>query len=194
MLPERFTKKIVVTVDGGCWVWTAAKNNQGYGVLTVGSRRLGTKRVVLAHRFSYESEVGAIPDGMELDHLCHRPICVNPNHLRPKDHSGNMQNSRSALKQFCKNGHERTPENTYVRKDRCGQKQCKVCNVEKNRRRYKPTGTPTNALKTHCKRGHEFTPENTVWLRNGTARQCRTCAQAQARDKYLQQKGGTKRG
>jgi len=172
MLPDRFLDKISPEPNTGCWLWTAATNNQGYGVLT---HTTDKKRVVLAHRFAFKSERGEIPEDRELDHLCRTPLCVNPSHLEPKTHGGNMQNSRSALKEFCANGHERTPENTYIRKDRSGSKQCRVCSVEANRQRYRPTGNPQNTRKTHCKRGHAFTPENTRWIRNHTARQCRAC-------------------
>jgi hypothetical protein len=175
MLPDRFLDKISPEPNTGCWLWSAATNNQGYGVLTHVTDK---KRVVLAHRFAYQAERGPIPEGLELDHECHTPLCVNPYHVEPKTHTGNMKNSLPALKQYCANGHLRTPENTYVRKDKPGRKQCKVCNVETSRRRYIPTGRPQNAVKTHCKRGHEFTPDNIYIARPGTprqSRQCKTC-------------------
>src|SRR2546423_15677330 len=106
MLPERFLDKISPEPNTGCWFWLAAINNKGYGMLTVCD---GRKHVMLAHRFSYLSEIGPIPPGKELDHTCHTPMCVNPRHVKPKTHSGNMLNSMPALKLFCKHGHERTP-------------------------------------------------------------------------------------
>ena len=36
---------------------------------------------VLAHRFAYEMFVGAIPEGMQIDHLCQNKRCVNPEHM-----------------------------------------------------------------------------------------------------------------
>jgi segregation and condensation protein B len=37
----------------------------------------------MAHRQSYRLIVGKIPVGLELDHLCRVPRCVNPYHLEP---------------------------------------------------------------------------------------------------------------
>lgn len=35
--------------------------------------------------------------------------------------------------------------------------------------------------KTHCPKGHAYSPENTMWIKNGTARNCRECARALGR-------------
>ncbi|WP_369010576.1 HNH endonuclease signature motif containing protein, partial [Bacillus cereus] len=44
-----------------------------------------------AHRYVYENLSGPIPEGMELDHLCRNPPCVNPDHLDPVTHEENMR-------------------------------------------------------------------------------------------------------
>ena len=71
---ERFWSKVNKTDT--CWIWTAAKNQDGHG-------RFRHGRLVLAHRFAYELLVGPIPKGLDLDHLCQNPACVNPAHLEP---------------------------------------------------------------------------------------------------------------
>lgn len=70
----RFWAKI--KISRGCWVWTASKNTNGYG-----QYRLNGK-MFLAHRLAYELLEGDIPEGFELDHICHNHECVNPGHLR----------------------------------------------------------------------------------------------------------------
>jgi len=73
-LAERFWAK--VDISGDCWNWTAYKNGQGYGRIIVDGK------VRFAHRVGYEMEVGPIPDGMVIDHICHNEACVKPSHLR----------------------------------------------------------------------------------------------------------------
>lgn len=58
---------------GPCWIWQRAINPQGY---PLGSfTRYGAGKG-LAHRALFEINVGPIPDGMEIDHLCFTPSCV----------------------------------------------------------------------------------------------------------------------
>lgn len=72
---ERFWSKVDKSHPSGCWLWTAACQKSGYGAF--GIRR----RVVLAHRFSYELAHGPIPAGLFVCHACDTPACVNPDHL-----------------------------------------------------------------------------------------------------------------
>lgn len=95
----------------GCLVWQGAINRRGYPVL--GS--------YMAHRLVYELEVGPIPIGMTLDHLCGVPACVNPEHLEVVTASENLRRAHDAWRALgetgpseCKRGHLRTQENTYV--------------------------------------------------------------------------------
>lgn len=63
-----------VVNDAGCWVWQKAKWD-GYGSLWKDGRH------VKAHREYYENAKGPIPPGLQIDHLCRNPSCVNPDHL-----------------------------------------------------------------------------------------------------------------
>lgn len=45
-----------------------------------------------AHRLSYKFTRGPIPDGMQIDHICHNRACVNPEHLRLATNKQNMEN------------------------------------------------------------------------------------------------------
>jgi len=66
--------------------------------------------MVKAHRWAYETCVGSINDGLQIDHLCRVRECVNPDHLQPVTHAENM---RRARRTHCRRGHELTPENVY---------------------------------------------------------------------------------
>jgi hypothetical protein len=108
----------------GCWLWTAARNNGGYGCF---ADSLGTRWG--AHRWAYEHSVGPIPEGLELDHLCRTPACVRPDHLEPVSHSENVRRSTSpmaaeAQRTHCPQGHPYDTANTYVFR---GMRYCKVC-------------------------------------------------------------------
>ncbi|WP_167197946.1 HNH endonuclease signature motif containing protein [Brevibacterium pigmentatum] len=118
------TPKWIVNAETGCWEWILYLDRSGYGRLTFAG-----KRGYYAHRWSYEQHVGEIPDDMTVDHLCFNPACVNPGHLRLLSLPDNSANQRSAIKTHCKNGHEYTPENTYIRPARKhgGQRDCRTC-------------------------------------------------------------------
>lgn len=71
----------------GCWLWIHSVNNKGYG------RLLFNGTVKLAHRVSHELFKGKIPDGLIVRHICHNPLCCNPNHLltgTAKDNADDM--------------------------------------------------------------------------------------------------------
>jgi hypothetical protein len=121
--------------EGICWIWTGHCNKEGYGSFNAGKRK-----IVLAHRWSYEHFIGPIPDGKEIDHwFCNNPSCVRPSHLRAVT---NVENVRAAPAHYinrthCKHGHEYTPENTRIEsyKTAAGKvrkfRRCKTCRGEK---------------------------------------------------------------
>jgi hypothetical protein len=127
---DRFWAK--VDAFGVCWEWTGTKTYDGYGTF----RPQYDGVVNMAHRFAWETLVGPIPDGLELDHLCRNTLCVNPDHLEPVTQAENNRRSYSvsgvnARKTHCKYGHEFTPENTYVQWNRGRQgRRCKTCHRE----------------------------------------------------------------
>ena len=120
----RFWSKVEKT--SSCWNWMSAKNNRGYGRFWLDNR------FVLAHRLSYEWLVGEIRDGMELDHLCKNPTCVNPKHLEPVVHRVNILRGDTimaleAKQGHCKNGHPLTKENCRPDKWVQGERACIIC-------------------------------------------------------------------
>lgn len=62
-----------------CWLFQGTVTSAGYG--NVGSRRGDTSYFESAHRVVYTAAHGAIPKGLQIDHLCNRRTCVNPAHL-----------------------------------------------------------------------------------------------------------------
>lgn len=111
----------------GCWDWKR-ETHLGYG------REYYMGRRWRAHRLSYETFVGPIPDGLVLDHLCRNRGCINPDHLEPvtgRENTLRGEGSSAVLakRTHCNYGHEYTVENTRVtRKGRA----CRQCGRERN--------------------------------------------------------------
>jgi len=135
---ERIQKKFTVA-ESGCWEWTAAKDSGGYGKVWDGSA------VRLAHRVVYELEVGPIPKGLDIDHLCRNHGCVNPEHLEPVTRSENL--SRGSVGAYwgqqseCRRGHAYTEDNTRIihRKGGTTERVCKTCSRDRVRRHRERT-------------------------------------------------------
>lgn len=131
-LRTRFEAK--VTRSAGCWQWGGWINEDGYGEIESQGRTL------LAHRVAYELMVGPIPTGLVIDHLCRNRSCVNPAHMEPV--TKGVNNLRGvgapavhAVKTHCVNGHEFTPENTYIRPG-TDHRDCRTCRKAARRKAY----------------------------------------------------------
>lgn len=78
-IEQRFFKKVSVNEETGCWEWNGSRNSFGHGSLYRGG--ITERRLLMAHRVSWELHHGEIPEGMCVLHRCDVPYCVNPNHL-----------------------------------------------------------------------------------------------------------------
>lgn len=117
---------IACDVETRCWRWLGSKTPGGYGRVTF------EKKFRSAHRFSYETFVGPIPPGLQIDHLCEQPECVNPDHLEPVTP---LQNSYRAAahngrKTACPQGHRYTLDNMTLSS---GRRYCRACRLERVR-------------------------------------------------------------
>lgn len=77
---ERFMDKVSPEALTGCWLWTGALANDGYGRFAIRLEN-GKQWTVMAHRMSYMIHKGEIPEGAVIMHHCDTPSCVAPHHL-----------------------------------------------------------------------------------------------------------------
>lgn len=123
MSATRVLASVQVDPTYGCWLWTGKLDKDGYGLVWRG------KRPSYAHRVVYEQEVGPVPEGKVLDHLCRRRNCVNQAHLEPVSQDENLHRRRwgKRVKQTqCAKGHSMgdcmvTPE---------GGRLCRTCRAD----------------------------------------------------------------
>jgi hypothetical protein len=126
----RFWSKVNQSDAVSCWAWQGALTDKGYAMF-----RVTSTRKVGAHRFAYESLVGPIPEGYELDHLCRNRACVNPAHLEPVLHRTNVlrgtgPTATNATLTHCRRGHLLAGSNVRIEN---GGRRCRVCQQERSR-------------------------------------------------------------
>jgi HNH endonuclease len=89
-IKDRFWAK--VSKGPHCWEWTANSIKAGYGTIK------DNKRMLLAHRVSYELNIGPLELGKLVCHKCNNPKCVRPDHLYLGTQVDNMADRRKAGK------------------------------------------------------------------------------------------------
>lgn len=146
-IEERFLALMPSGAPDECWTWTGHGNQYGYGIV----RRPDT----LVHRMSYLLFVGPIPEGMTVDHTCHRAEecaggwtclhrrCCNPSHLAlagrgPNALRGNSPAGKNSRKTHCPQGHLYDEVNTYLTSQ--GKRQCRTCRRVRDSQRSRLRG------------------------------------------------------
>lgn len=132
-IESRFWTKVApLETISGCWNWMGAKDQKGYGQI-----RDESGRTVRAYRWAYEHLVDAIPDGLQIDHLCRNRGCVNPAHLEPVTARvnilrGNGLTAQEARRTHCPRGHPYSGDNLHMRPN--GSRRCRACHRLEQRR------------------------------------------------------------
>ena len=95
-LADRFWSKVDKRGPDDCWLWTAAVNEHGYGVMRPQGQRSGP--TVKAHRVSLML-AGVNVEGLLIRHAWDNPPCVNPTHLSVGTHADNSADRVSRERQ-----------------------------------------------------------------------------------------------
>lgn len=187
---DRFWEKVVAGPNN-CWVWVGGQTQteaygggKTYGQFYPGR---GGSTKVHAHIWAYEQVQGPVPEGLELDHRCRNPRCVNPDHLEAVTHAENMRRAMQARREgrgnLCANGHSAAE---FGAVDYRGGWVCRECAREKSRQNRRKGVRKLEVVPGEvCRRGHLRTAENTYYFPSGGrfCRDCRKIADATRREK-----------
>lgn len=125
---KRFWDKVDMRQPDECWPWKGAHTSGGYGTFWPTRGRTWT-----AHRFAYHLVYGIQDESNDIHHTCNNRICVNFHHLEEMSPGDNTRQQDKVLKTHCVNGHERTKENSYYKKN--GTRDCLICRRERGKKR-----------------------------------------------------------
>ena len=129
----RIERKLMAVPFAGCWLWTGAVGNAGYGHC-----RDAHQRTRSVHRLSYAAHKGDIPKGAYVLHSCDVRLCANPAHLSLGTQSANIRDAVAKGKHFsaprlrtaCPRGHSYSGLNSQ------GRRICAICMRETRRKFY----------------------------------------------------------
>ena len=116
-----------------CWIWKGPQTPNGYGKHQRGPGH--RERVI--HRITWEHYRNeAIPEGLQLDHLCRNRLCCNPDHLEPVSGSENTIRQRhyERNKTHCPAGHPYDEGNTRHTAD--NRRVCRSCDRARKRKSF----------------------------------------------------------
>lgn len=111
----------------GCHIWTGQLGSNGRPIVWRGRKPSSGYQVV------YEAEVGEVPDGRVLDHLCRRILCVRALHLEavtPHENALRKSWPYRCRRQRCAKGHDLSTALVTPEMGRL----CRQCNNEQGAR------------------------------------------------------------
>ena len=112
---------------GPCWVWMGGVMGKGYGHIWSGNR------LRPSHCIAWEWAHGPMSEGLQIDHLCRNPRCVNVGHLDAVTGKVNVlrgegPTAKHARQTHCKNGHPLSGDNLSFHKSGTRRyRNCKTC-------------------------------------------------------------------
>lgn len=108
-----------------CKIAKQKARNDGYVQLS----RKG--RMLYAHRLAYQEEIGRIPKGMTIDHVCRVKNCINTEHMEVVTAAENTKR-RFMHQTHCKNGHKLSGDNLII--TNLGYRRCRICQSASKRK------------------------------------------------------------
>lgn len=116
---QRFDEKWTPEPYSGCWLWSGALSDTGYGIFHFEGKLMG------AHKASWVMRFGKIGSKIDVCHRCDTPSCVNPSHLFTGTRSDNMQDCISKGRKRFHQGYGTMWETVRSVRSRIKKKKCK---------------------------------------------------------------------
>ena len=122
-LMQRVAAKVEIDSDTDCWIWQGSLTGSGYPQIQ--GELPGDRRPKLAHRLVYQSQVGEIPEGYVIDHLCYNAegksnrLCLNPKHLQAVEQKVNCERGWEAKRKLGIEHHNKGKSN-FTERDQYG--------------------------------------------------------------------------
>lgn len=135
---QRFEEKVIKSE--GCWTWIGAAKKQGYGMIYFNGRNRAAHAV---SKHLYDGfPIDSNSRGLEWDHKCRNPRCVNPEHLELVSKKvnilrGESPQARNANKTHCHNGHDLSVHAMPWRLKKNGFRSCYICHKKREKKYYR---------------------------------------------------------